>query len=428
MNTMKLQAQDLPAPTTNRWWMALMGTALQMCIGTVYAWSYFQNPLAQTYGWNNTQVAWVFSTTILFLSLGAAVGGTKLPIYGPRKLAVLGIGLFGSGYLLGALALSIKSLPLLYLGYGVVGGTGIGLAYVPPVATVAKWFPDKKGLATGMVIMGFGLGAMIMSKLVAPLLLQVFDHDLPTVFAVLGVLFLLLATPIAWVLQDPPSGGGQSAGYGTGAGAGAVQYPNTRAMLTSGRFAKMWLVMFCNTVAGIMFISFQSPMVQELWHRQDASLTPDQLATFGATLIALSALFNGVGRFAWGSLSDKLGRITAFRIMLLSQLGAFLTLGFVQSPWVFGALVCYILLCYGGGFGTIASFVSDTFGPKMMATAYGAILTTWGAAGIVGPQLVAWLRDHSPQNATHYAFNVGAAFLLMGFLVSVGWRNSAKEA
>lgn len=408
----------------SRWWMALMGTALQMCIGTVYAWSYFQNPLAQTYGWNNTQVAWVFSTTILFLSLGAAVGGTQLPKHGPRKLAVLGIALFGSGYLLGALALYFQSLPLLYLGYGVVGGTGIGLAYVPPVATVAKWFPDKKGLATGMVIMGFGLGAMIMSKLVAPLLLQAFDHSFPTVFALLGVLFLLLATPIAWTLQDPPGASGSGA---YGASAGEVQYPSVRAMLTSGRFAMMWGVMFCNTVAGIMFIGFQSPMVQELWRRQDASLTPEQLASLGATLIAASALFNGVGRFAWGSLSDKLGRVTVFRIMLLSQFAAFLTLGFVQSPWVFGALVCYILLCYGGGFGTLPAFVSDTFGAKMMATAYGALLTTWGSAGIVGPQLVAWLRDNYPQNASTYAFNVGAGFLLLGFLVSLGLRNPVKK-
>lgn len=410
----------------NRWWMALAGTALQMCIGTVYAWSYFQNPLTQAYGWSNTEVAWVFSTTILFLSLGAAVGGSKLPIYGPRKLAVLGILLFGSGYLMGALALYFKSLPFLYLGYGVIGGTGIGLAYVPPVATVAKWFPDKKGLATGMVIMGFGLGAMVMSKLVAPLLLDAFEHSFPIVFAVLGVLFLLLATPIAWVLQDPPSGGAYSGGYGSGAG--AVQYPNVRSMLSSGRFGMMWLVMFCNTVAGIMFIGFQSPMVQELWHRQDPSLSPQQLATYGATLIAFSALFNGVGRFAWGSLSDKLGRITAFRIMLLSQFAAFLALGFVQSPWVFGALVCYILLCYGGGFGTIPAFVSDTFGARMMATAYGAILTTWGVAGIVGPQLVAWLRDHYPQDASAYAFHVGAAFLLLGFLVSLGLRKTAATA
>lgn len=422
---MKLQARAVPARTTNRWWMVLMGTALQMCIGTVYAWSYFQNPLSQTYGWSNTQVAWVFSTTILFLSLGAALGGNKLPVYGPRKLAVTGIVLFGSGYLMGALALHFKSLPFLYLGYGVVGGTGIGLAYVPPVATVAKWFPDKKGLATGMVIMGFGLGAMIMSKLVAPLLLQVFDHSFPTVFALLGVLFLLLTTPLAWALQDPPSGGASSGGYGSGAG--AVQVTSVRSLLTSGRFAMMWLVMFCNTVAGIMFIGFQSPMVQELWHRHDASLTVEQLASYGATLIAISALFNGVGRFAWGSLSDKLGRITVFRIMLLSQFGAFLALGFVENPWVFGALVCYILLCYGGGFGTVPAFVSDTFGSKMMATAYGAILTTWGSAGIVGPQVVAWLRDNYPQNASAYAFNVGAAFLLVGFLVSLGLRNPGKK-
>jgi len=410
----------------SRWWMAVLGTALQMCIGTVYAWSYFQNPLIEAYGWSNTQVAWVFSTTILFLSLGAAVGGNKLPVYGPRKLAVLGIVLFGSGYLLGALALYFKSLPFLYLGYGVIGGTGIGLAYVPPVATVAKWFPDKKGLATGMVIMGFGLGAMIMSKLVAPMLLQVFDHSFPLVFAVLGVAFLLLATPIAWALQDPPSGSTQGGGYGSGEG--EVQFASTRALLTSRRFATMWLLMFCNTVAGIMFIGFQSPMVQELWHRQDASLTPEQLASYGATLIAFSALFNGVGRFAWGSLSDKLGRVSAFRIMLLSQFAAFLTLGFVQSPWVFGVLVCYILLCYGGGFGTIPAFVSDSFGAKKMATAYGAILTTWGSAGIVGPQLVAWLRDNYPDNASTYALYVGAAFLLAGFLVSLGLRNSVKKA
>lgn len=182
----------------------------------------------------------------------------------------------------------------------------------------------------------------------------------------------------------------------------------------------MWGVMFCNTVAGIMFIGFQSPMVQELWHRQDVSLTTEQLASYGANLIAVSALFNGLGRFAWGSLSDRLGRVAVFRIMLLSQFGVFLALGQVDNPWLFGALVCYILLCYGGGFVTVPAFVSDTFGAKMMATAYGAILTTWGSAGIVGPQLVAWLRDNHAQHASAYAFNLGAAFLLVGFLVSLG--------
>jgi OFA family oxalate/formate antiporter-like MFS transporter len=412
----------------NRWWMALMGTALQVCIGTVYAWSYFQNPLAQAYGWSNTEVAWVFSTAIVFLSLGAAVGGAMLPKYGPRKLAVLGALLFGSGYLLAALALSNHSLLLLYLGYGVVGGTGIGLAYVTPVTTVAKWFPDKKGLATGLVIMGFGLGAMLMSKLIAPLLLQSFDHNFPVVFGVLGLLFLLLTTPIAWTLQEPPVGSSWYVAPAKGAAASAINGGDVRKMLLSGKFAMIWLVMFCNSVAGIMFIGFQSPMIQELWHRSDPSLTPVQLAGLGATLIAASALFNGLGRFAWGSLSDRMGRVNVFRTMLLTQFVAFLALGFVDSPWVFGLLVCYILLCYGGGFGTLPSFVSDTFGPKLMAIAYGAMLTTWGSAGMVGPQLVAWLRDHHPEQASAYAFQIGAVFLLAGFVISFGLKNTSRQA
>ena len=152
----------------NRWIIALVGVWLQLFLGTVYAWSYFQQPLVDKYGWTNTSVAWTFSLTICCLGLAAAWGGMKVPRYGPRKLAIVGSVLFGLGYLLAAAALQWRSLPLLYFGYGVIGGTGLGLCYVTPVATVAKWFPDKKGLATGLVIMGFGFGALLMSKLIAP--------------------------------------------------------------------------------------------------------------------------------------------------------------------------------------------------------------------------------------------------------------------
>lgn len=405
----------------NRWFLACMGTALQLCIGTVYAWSYFQNPLVQTYHWSNTEVAWVFSTTIVCLSLGAAVGGQLLPRHGPRKLAVLGSVLFAGGYLLGALALSLQSLPLLYLGYGVVGGSGIGLAYVTPVATVAKWFPDKKGLATGMVIMGFGLGAMLMSKLAAPVLMQLCNQQLPMVFAVLGVLFLLIAPPIAWTLQEPPKP--------TATAAHATAAP-VHGPLLSGTFVQIWLLMFCNTVAGIMFIGFQSPMLQELLRRQDQTLSSAQLAASGATLIAVSALFNGIGRFFWGSLSDRIGRVTVFRTMLASQCLAFLLLGQVENPWIFAVVVCYILLCYGGGFGTLPAFVSDAFGAQRLSSAYGAMLTTWGVAGIVGPQLVAYLRDHHAQQASSHAFGIGAAFLCAGLVASIGLggRISARQS
>lgn len=413
----------------SRWFMASMGTALQLCLGTVYAWSYFLNPLTQAYGWSNTQVAWVFSTTIVFLSLGAALGGAKLPTYGPRTLAVLGSLLFASGYMLGALALYFKSLGLLYLGYGVIGGTGIGLAYVTPVATVAKWFPDKKGLATGMVIMGFGLGAMIMSKVIAPLLLKVFDNNLPLVFAILGLSFLLLTSPIAWTLQSPPETLAQpDPAKPDGPSPATVAEPSLlKTVLLTRQFAMMWLVMFCNTVAGIMFISFQSPMIQELWHRLDPGLSAQKLASYGATLIAVSALCNGLGRFAWGSLSDHLGCVRVFQIMLGTQLGAFLVLGIVESPWLFGVGVCYVLLCYGGGFGTLPSFVSNAFGAKMMAGAYGAMLSTWGAAGVVGPQVVAYLRDHHPDNASAHAFKIGAAFLAIGLAVCSGRRPSDRR-
>jgi MFS transporter, OFA family, oxalate/formate antiporter len=190
----------------NRWRIALMGTLLQLCLGTVYAWSFFQNPLMDAYHWTNAQVAWVFSTAICFLGLAAAWGGINLAKYGPRKLAMAGGILFGAGYLLGALALHLESLALLYLGYGVIGGIGLGLGYVTPVATAAKWFPDKKGLVTGMVVMGFGFGALLMSKVLAPTLVQWTGGNYVTVFAALGVFFLAVTLPVASLLRNPPAG------------------------------------------------------------------------------------------------------------------------------------------------------------------------------------------------------------------------------
>ena len=158
------------APAPNRWLIALMGTLLQVCLGTVYAWSFFQNPLKDTYHWTNAQVAWVFSTAICFLGLAAAWGGINLAKYGPRKLAMAGGILFGAGYLLGALALRLESLPLLYLGYGVIGGIGNGLGYVTPIAVLVRWFPDKRGFITGLAVMGFGFGAALLGQ-IAPFLI-----------------------------------------------------------------------------------------------------------------------------------------------------------------------------------------------------------------------------------------------------------------
>ncbi len=166
----------------NRWRIAIFGTLLQVCLGTVYAWSFFQKPLVQTYGWSNSQAAWAFSTAICFLGLAAAWGGMNLAKIGPRKLAMAGGVLFGVGYLIASVALNMHSLILLYVGYGIIGGCGLGLGYVTPVATAAKWFPDKKGFVTGMVVMGFGFGALVMSKVIAPILMDMFNNNLVQVF------------------------------------------------------------------------------------------------------------------------------------------------------------------------------------------------------------------------------------------------------
>jgi OFA family oxalate/formate antiporter-like MFS transporter len=387
----------------NRWTICLLGTALQVCLGTAYAWSYFQKPLSDAFGWSNSMTAWAFCLAICFLGLSAAWGGMQLARFGPQRLAMAGGALFGLGWLLGALALALRSPTLLFLGYGVVGGCGLGLAYVTPVATVARWFPDRKGLATGVVIMGFGLGALAMSKLFAPLLVAHFQAGggdmqavLAKVFAALGAIFLVLTLPLGWFMRNPPPG------Y---APAGSAPPDNgqltVRTCILSRRFAVMWLVFFCNITAGIAIIGFQSPLFQDLWRAHDSSLDTGRLASYGATLIAATSLFNGFGRFAWGGLSDRIGRRRAFSLMLGSQI-----------------LCCWILLCYGGGFGAMPSFILDVFGARLMPVVYGCILTAWSAAGIVGPQLVAVIRDTWPQQAGRYTFFVGAGFVTLGFLAT----------
>ena len=189
----------------------------------------------------------------------------------------------------------------------------------------------------------------------------------------------------------------------------------------------MWCVFFCNIVAGIAIIGFQSPLLQDLWKQADASLSAKQLAGYGATLIAASSIFNGLGRFFWGGLSDRVGRVQTFRVILATQVVVFLLLANITAPWLFAGLVCYVLLCYGGGFGTMPSFVLDVFGNQRMPVVYGAILTAWSVAGIVGPQMVAWLKDHHPQNAASLAFYVGAAFLLAGLIFSCFISNKTQH-
>jgi len=430
----------------NRWLIAVMGTLLQLCLGTVYAWSIFQKPLGSIYGWTKTEVVITFSLAIGFLGMTAAWGGPKIKKYGPKKLAVTGGILFGLGYLIAGFALlkaahtgapaagaamfsnNLPWLLLMYVGYGVIGGIGLGLGYVTPVATVAKWFPDRKGLVTGMVIMGFGFGAVLMSQVLAKNVLGWVGGDYGKMFLVFGALFIVVAPLVASFLRNPPEGY-LPAGYTP---------PTVQANLTkdiehtsgrcigSVRFGLMWLVFFFNIFAGIAIVSLQSPLIQDICKKLEpyASMTGkvqlDAVAAIGLTLVAISSLFNGAGRFLWGGLSDRIGRANAFRMMLVSQIGAFVALMYVQNPYIFGALVCYVLLCYGGGFGTMPSFVMDVFGAKKMAVVYGAVLTAWAAGGIAGPTVFGIISDkYAPDQARPLAFGIAAGVLALGLLISM---------
>ena len=393
-------------------------TLLQICFGTVYAWSFFQTLLVQQYGWSFTDTAIAFSIVIFSLGLSAAWAGMLLPRTGPRKLATAGSVMFSAGYLIGGLALHLDNLPLFYLGYGVIGGAGIGLGYVTPVATTAKWFPDRKGLATGVVVMGFGIGAFLLSKVLAPvLMLYAGEGDLPLLFAWLGIIFACILIPSSLLLSDPPSD--SSISPGSTAGGDAPQEADSLAdCLLSSRFIVMWLVFFFNISAGISVISFQSPLLQDVWGLADPSLEPATLVAYGATLIAISSLCNGAGRLFWGLLSDRIGRIRVFRILLASQMVVFGILMTEQNPWVFSVLICYILLCFGGGFATMPSFIVDVFGAKRMSAIYGTVLTAWAAAGIFGPLYVGNLKDRYPDRAVIYCFLIGVVILCFGYIFS----------
>ena len=393
-------------------------TVLQLCFGTVYAWSFFQTLLVRQSGWTFTETAWAFSVAIFSLGVSAAWAGQVLPRVGPRKLALAGSTLFCGGYLIAGFALQLDSVPLFCLGYGVIGGIGIGMGYVTPVATVAKWFPEKKGLATGIVVMGFGVGALLLSKGLAPVLVVQTAGELPLVFFGLGGVFALILLPASLLMSNPPPAAPTAGGAAAAGAPGSEEPDSVGAYLKTGQFLLLWVVFFFNIAAGISIISFQSELLREVWSLADPSLEPAVLAEYGATLIAVSSVFNGVGRLFWGLLSDRIGRVAVFRILLSTQMIVFGVLMTETNPWVFSVLVCYVLLCFGGGFATMPPFILDMFGARRMSAVYGAVLTAWAAAGIAGPLYVGYLKDTYPDRAVMYCFLIGILMLGGGYLFS----------
>lgn len=393
---------------TNRWFIAVMATLTHLFLGTVYAWSFFQKPISETYHWTQSETAWAFSIAIFMLGITAAWCGGKIEKLGVKKLAVTGTVLYALGYIISYFALKYQLLFLLYFGFGIVGGIGLGMAYVTPVAAVSGWFPDKQGLVTGMVVMGFGLGAFVMSKILAPLFLNLFNGSLEDVFLSIGILLLFIHPLTAFFLKSKP----------VEKSVKITENQNITAVISKPDYIFIWLIFTFNIIAGMIFISFQSPLLQDILKTEgiNETLTLEQK---GATLIGVSALFNGVGRFFWGSVSDKIGRIPTFRILLIIEILVFLMLIFTKNSLIFSVGVCLVLLCYGGGFGVIPSLIKERYGAKLMASIYGITLIGWGVGGIFGPQITAYMKDHFPENAGVNSFYIGLGLLVVGLLMSI---------
>ncbi|HEY2148228.1 MAG TPA: OFA family MFS transporter [Pirellulales bacterium] len=427
--------RTIARPGFSRWLVPPAALSIHLAIGQAYAFSVFNKPLTQVIGvtksipgedWDAKTVGWIFSIAIVFLGLSAALFGKWLENVGPRKAMFTSACCFGGGFLVSALGVHLHQIVLVYLGYGVLGGIGLGIGYISPVSTLIKWFPDRPGMATGMAIMGFGGGALIGGPL-GETLMSFFQKLSATpsgaiqttgvieAFLVMGVGYFIFMLFGAVTVRLPPPGWAP-AGYTAPA---RPQKLVTTANVTADtaiktpQFYLLWAVLFLNVTAGIGILGQASPMIQDMFKSVDSKAA--------AGFVGLLSLFNMGGRFFWSSLSDYIGRKATYAIFFL--LGACIyalipTTSNVGSTILFVACCAVILTMYGGGFATIPAYLRDLFGTMQVGAIHGRLLTAWSAAGIAGPQLVSYIKayqlEHGVARAHVYDFTM---YLVAGLLL-----------
>ncbi len=363
--------------TKNKWIVALAGMFLQLSIGSIYAYSVWINPISTLNGWNSSQLKLSFSLAICFLGLTAAFMQKFVQKIGPKKAGLLaalffGIGLLGSGF-----AISAQSLFLFYLFYGVISGIGLGFGYITPVSIVVKWFPEKPGFASGLVIMSFAIGSIIASRLILPL---VASFGVSGTFYVLGTAYFLIMILASLFLSLPVSN---------------AEIENLsvkkssiplKELLSDVRFYSLWLFLFLNTTCGIALISIAAPMAKDIIHINDSQ---------AINFVGFIGFFNGFGRLFWSSISDKIGRWSTFFLFFVIGICCFLILSQTQNSFLFQALVFIIISCYGGAFATMPAFVKDVYGADKMSAPFGIILIAWSVAAFAGPGIISLTTDYS---------------------------------
>jgi MFS family permease len=418
-------------PGYNRFLFPPAALAVHLCIGQAYAFSTFNLPLTKLLGitqstpsdWKLTDVGWTFSIAIVLLGLSAAVFGTWVERVGPRKSMFTSALCFGSGFIVSAVGIHFHEIWLLYLGYGVLGGCGLGIGYISPVSTLIKWFPDRPGMATGMAIMGFGGGALIAAPL-SILLMEHFKSPTSTgvleTFVTMGVIYFMFMM-IGVLAARVPAVDWRPAGW--------IESEHRKPLVTNAnvlvdmawrtpQFWLLWGVLCMNVTAGIGVLGQASPMIQEIF---SGKVTPSAAAGF----VGLLSLFNMGGRIIWASASDYLGRRYTYMVFFLLGIALYSLVpwfGHLGSRALFVAAFAVILSMYGGGFATIPAYLRDMFGTMNVGAIHGRLLTAWSVAGVLGPVLVNYIRqfqiDHGVPKAQAYSITmyIMCALLLVGFL------------
>jgi MFS family permease len=432
-----LDRRSTIAPTTyNRWLIPPAALAVHLCIGQVYATSVYKTSMVAHFGTSQTAIGVTFSIAIVMLGLSAAVGGTWVERNGPRKAMFVAACFWGAGFLIGALGIATSQLWLLYLGYGVVGGIGLGIGYISPVSTLIKWFPDRPGLATGMAIMGFGGGALVASPL-SRQLLSAYDagydpssatstasgHALTMLFVTLGIAyFAVMMLGVANVRV--PAHGWAPKGFDPSSvkakpmvTTASVSAANA---IRTPQFWLMWIVLFCNVTAGIGILEQASPMIQDFFRGNGTSTVA--VAAAGGFVGVLS-LFNMAGRFAWSSTSDVIGRKPIYLLYLGGGIVLYFLLATVGSSAtaLFVLLAALIISFYGGGFATAPAYLRDLFGVFQVGAIHGRLLTAWSAAGVVGPLIVNGFLDAQGKPGTLTAAAYRPALFTMVGVLAVGF-------
>jgi MFS family permease len=420
----------------SRWLIPPAALSVHLCIGQVYATSVYKNSLVAHFDTSQTSIGIIFSIAIVMLGLSAAIGGTWVEHNGPRKAMLVSATFWATGFLVGALGIGTGQLWLLYLGYGFLGGIGLGIGYISPVSTLIKWFPDRPGLATGLAIMGFGGGALIagpLSRQLMSLYDSGYDPDVSTsvangnalvlLFITLGIgYFVLMMFGVA--NMRVPANDWRPEGFDpaqvaakplvTTASVSAANAIKTRS------FWLLWIVLFCNVTAGIGILEQASPMIQDFFRENGKSAVA---VTAAAGFVGVLSLFNMAGRFAWSSTSDLIGRKPIYMIYLGGGMILYALLAaFGQTATALFVLLAGVILSfYGGGFATVPAYLRDLFGTFEVGAIHGRLLTAWSAAGVAGPLIINGFLDAQGKPGTLTASAYRPALFTMVGVLAIGF-------